>query len=475
MRNTRLKPSRLFWILSLSICILFGANVVTIAANNTQSAVEGMEITIYNNNLALVKEVRNMNIASNVSTLTFSNISNLIKAETVTFKSLTDPNNVKIREQNYEYDLVDEYKLMEKFIGERITIKTQEGRNYTGYLLNSSGNIIISEGKNGTGKVYTILRSDIQSVQYPSLPSGLITRPTLSWIVQNLSTFNVHDILVTYLTTGLSWKSDYVATLSENDDFLDIIGWVTLTNGTNTTFENAKLKLMAGDVNMVNEYMLKSANSLMMYDTVAAAESRVFEEESFGDYHLYTMQYPTTIKSSQTKQVELLSAYQVPVVKSYVYTGAYDGTVSTYIKFENDEASGLGMPFPKGIVRVSKSDSSGSLEFIGEDSISHTPKDETITLRLGTAFDIKGTKTLVSTKEISKTSRTEVYKIEIRNHKDEDIQVEVIEYPSSWYNWAISNNSMSYEKVDAGTIKFIPTVKANDSVIIEYTITYNNK
>ncbi|MEA4883039.1 MAG: hypothetical protein VB144_05130, partial [Clostridia bacterium] len=271
-----------------------------------------VEITIYNADLALVKEKRPLQIPEGVSTLLFPDISARINPTTVSFLSLTSPRAVSVREQNYEYDLVEDAKLLQKFIGERITVTTRGGQAYTGCLLSgakgsSPANIVMSAGPNGSGEIYTVHLGDIQSVKYPSLPEGLITRPTLAWLISNTSGATTHDCLVTYLTGGLSWSADYVAVIGPNDDKLDITGWVTITNESGATFKDAKLKLVAGDVNQVHEemnYALDRAGGAKM--TLAEAPAP-FEEKPFFDYHMYTLQYPTTVKESQVKQIELLS------------------------------------------------------------------------------------------------------------------------------------------------------------------------
>ena len=281
-----------------------------------------VELTIYNSDLALIKEKRAMEIPEGLSTIMFRDISARINPTTVSFASLTAPQAVRVREQNFEYDLVEDVKLMRKFVGERITVRTRSGEVFTGYLLtgargSSASNIVMSSGPDGTGQVFTVYLSDVQSVEYPSLPEGLITRPTLAWLMNNTSGATAHDVLVTYLTGGLSWAADYVAVIVPNDDVIDLRGWVTITNESGATYNDAKLKLVAGDVHQVQEEM---------YDVVRATGAKLvmaeqapsFEEKAFYDYHLYTLQYPTTVKENQVKQIELLAADKVPVKKLLV-------------------------------------------------------------------------------------------------------------------------------------------------------------
>ena len=453
-----------------SMCLIFGSNVCALAATNETLPQNEIEVTIYNNNLALVKDKRAMKIPLGLNTINFDDISDRINASSVTFKSLTSPDDVNIREQNYEYDIVNEYKLMEKFLGQKVTVTTKGGTSYTGYLLSTSGTVILSAEKGGTGGVFTVQSSDIQSIQYPSLPQGLITKPTLAWLINNNSKTVNHDVLVTYLTGGLSWNADYVATLSVDEDYIDLTGWVTLTNNTNMTFEDAKLKLVAGDINTVTSYMTDQMVRYEYASVMAKNTAAGFTEKEFFDYHLYDLQYPTTIKASQTKQIELLSASKIPVTKKYVFDGLYNDKVQVLMEFKNDEKSNLGVPLPKGTIRVSKSDNDGSLEFIGEDSIDHTSKDEEVEVTLGNAFDVTGTRTRVSSRKTGSNSREDTYEIVIKNHKDAPVNVTVVEHLGGWELWEIVSSSSPYEKVDSNTVNFVPTVGADGTVTISYTV-----
>ncbi len=439
---------------------------------------QSVELTIYNADLALVKEKRTMEIPEGLSTVMFRDISARINPATVSFASLTAPQAVSVCEQNFEYDLVEDVKLMRKFIGERITVRTRSGEVFTGYLLtgargSSASNIVMSSGPEGAGQVFTVYLGDVQSVEYPSLPEGLITRPTLAWLTSNTSGATAHDVLVTYLTGGLSWAADYVAVIGPSDDVIDLRGWVTVTNECGATFKDAKLKLVAGDVHQVQEEM---------YDVVRAGGAKLaiadsgapFEEKPFYDYHLYTLQYPTTLKENQVKQIELLTADSVPAKKLLVYDGARFGTkVNSILEFWNNKQGNLGMPLPKGVVRVSKMDTDGSLEFIGEDRIDHTPKDEKVRITLGSAFDVVGARTQVSTKRVSDKVREETWKVEVRNHKDEPVEVTVLERMWGAAQWEITTSSAKWSKLDSRTAEFPTNIAAGGTATITYTVRYS--
>lgn len=466
------------WILASAVLLIGIASTFLrpTAIGAQKGADNSMELTIYNSDLALVKETRCLEIPEGLSTVLFPNISARINPATVSFVSLTSPEEVRVREQNYEYDLVEDTKLMQRFVGEKIQVTTKGGRAYTGYLLSGAkgsapSNIIMSEGPNGTGQVYTVQLSDVQSVEYPSLPEGLITRPTLAWLVSNNSTTRNHDCLVTYLTGGLSWAADYVAIIGPNDDNLDLRGWVTVTNESGATFKDAKLKLVAGDVHQVQEEMYDVVRATAK--VLDAGTGPTFEEKPFFEYHLYTLQFPTTLKENQIKQIELLAASSIPARKLLVYDGARQGTkVTTMLEFWNKTENNLGMPLPKGVIRVSKMDTDGSLEFIGEDRIDHTPKDEKVRIELGSAFDVVGERSVMGTKRLSDRVNEQTFKIEVRNHKEEPVEVTVLEHMMGWAQWEIVSASAKWNKVDANTIEFPTKAPAGGSTTITYTVRY---
>ena len=433
---------------------------------------EQINLTVYNSNLALVSMIRQMEIPLGEGEVMFPNIPSMILANTVLFESLSFPSKVWVKEQNYEYDLVNEYKLLQKFIDQKITVVTRSGDVYTGYLMSGSNSpVILSELESGKGGVFSVQLGDIQSIRYPSLPEGLTTKPALKWLTVNNTLFRNQTVKVTYLTEGLSWSADYVALLSEDDKSMNLSGWVTLQNNSGTSYENANLKLVAGEVNRVQgagEYKLMAEVASMPSPTRDA-----FEQRGLFEYHLYDLQFPTTVKNAQTKQIGFMSATDVPVTKSFMYSGRYGGDgIGTYIRFKNELKSGLGIPLPAGVVRVNKLDIDGTEQFIGENSINHTPKDEEIELYLGQSFDIKGSWKQDSFRDISKSIREETYTIEIRNHKDEKVKVKVREYMSYWSEWSIVSSTIPYTKLDSTTIEFEPEIPANGTVQITYTVRY---
>lgn len=433
---------------------------------------EQLNLTVYNSNLALVSMVRQMEIPIGEGEVIFPNVPSMILANTVLFESLSFPSKVWVREQNYEYDLVNEYKLLQKFVDQKITVVTRSGDVYTGFLMSGSNSpVILSELEGGKGSIFSVQLGDIQSIRYPSLPEGLITRPALKWLTVNNTLFKNQTVKVTYLTEGLSWTADYVALLSDDDKSINLTGWVTLQNNSGTSYENANLKLVAGEVNRVQSSDVRYKEEMAF--ALAAPTPQAFEERGLFEYHLYDLQFPTTVKNAQTKQIGFMSATGVPVTKYFLYAGRYgDDGVGAYIRFKNDQKSGLGIPLPAGVVRVNKLDTDGTEQFIGENSIDHTPKDEEIDLYLGEAFDIKGSWQQDSFRDISKSIREETYTIEIRNHKDEKVKVKVREYLSYWSEWSILSSTNPYTKLDSTTIEFEPEIPANGTVQITYTVRY---
>jgi hypothetical protein len=291
-----------------------------------------------------------------------------------------------------------------------------------------------------------------------------------------------HLAQVTYQTTGIQWRADYSAVVSGDDKKMDLAGWVTITNQSGAAYKDARIKLIAGDVRRIEPAPAPAARRMAEYAANAAKAGAGFEEKTFFEYHLYTLGRPSTVNENQVKQIELLTASDIPVLKRYVFEpgGRYwhrrygQGNlykVNVFVEFRNDKASKLGMPLPKGKVRVYKRDpADNDLEFVGEDQIDHTPKDEDLKLYVGDAFDIVGEQTVTDRKQ-GQNWRQESVKAEIRNHKDEDIVVRVRERLGGG-EWSITQKSMDYRKVDAGTIEFDLPVKKNASSEVTYTVHY---
>jgi len=352
--------------------------------------------------------------------------------------------------------------------------------------LSGADNVILEAAD---GQVTVVPFDKIKEFTFPALPEGLITRPTLVWQVESVQG-DLQDVEVTYLTGGVNWQANYIVVLADDEQSLDLDGWVTLNNRSGTSYQDAKLKLIAGDIHRAarDDYVVEKE----VFMAAEAAPAPQVEERQFFEYHLYEVQRPVTVKDQQTKQIEFATATGVPATKFFVYDGAqisfwgaYQpvddpsyGTASNkkvmvMLEFANTEEAGLGIPLPKGTLRVFKQDVDGSTLLIGEDSIDHTPKDENLRLYVGDAFDIVGERIQTDFRvEYDEDWMEESYEITLRNHKDEDVEVRVVEHLFRWTEWQILESSHDYEKMDAQTIEFRVPVEAGGETVVTYTVRY---
>ncbi|MCG2782409.1 MAG: DUF4139 domain-containing protein [Candidatus Altiarchaeales archaeon] len=439
-------------------------------AQQISSEGAGVEVTVYNQNLGLVKDRRDIQLTSGLNIVEFQDVAAQIDPTSVHFKSITAPDRCIVEEQNYEYDLVSGYKLIEKYLGEAITVEAGN-KTYNGKLLSSSGGLILDMGEQGI-----ITLGSYDNIQFPKLPQGLRIKPTLLWHLQNEVPGN-HDVEVSYLTSGINWNANYIAVIDSDDKNTDLNGWVTINNNAGASFPDATLKLVAGDIHRVTpEARGGMYEEDVMYASKAAPQ---FAEESFFEYHLYSLQRKTDLKDKETKQISLFTSSGVPVTKEYIFDGgssywyssSQENKVNVMLKLTNSEENGLGIPMPKGLVRVYKADSSGQLQFIGEDNIDHTPKDEQIRLYIGDAFDITAERNVMESNQISDDTWKQTVKVELANHKDEDIVVTVKE--RLYCDWEITKTTHDYEKKDAWNVEFKVPVPADGEAALEFTQIYS--
>lgn len=439
-------------------------------AVSNQHSGQAVELTVYNQNLALVKESRRVQLASGITRVNFTGVAALIDPASVKFAVSGLPG-FRVLEQNYEYDVINDLKLLQKYLGAKIKITDLQGNTTEGYLINAAQNVIISTRPEG-GEVRILKANQIQAIVFPELPDGLITKPTLVWLVQNPYPEGEHSVTVSYLTQGLSWQADYVATINAGDNRLDLTGWVTLNNQSGSDYQNARLKLVAGDLNLAPEEK-RTKNREILYKAAASTSDQAFEEQSFFEYHLYTLSRPTTIKNFQVKQVELLTAAAVPAQKLYVYEGAVEPEkVKVMLEVTNSREQNLGMPLPKGKIRVQKADADGSLQLIGEDRIDHTPQNEKLRIKLGYAFDITGDRIKTEVREVTHHCREESYRIKLRNHKAQPVTVTAVEKFSPWLEWKIVKKDHPYIRNEAGKAEFTVVVPPNGEKVVNYTVRY---
>ncbi|MEW6075896.1 MAG: DUF4139 domain-containing protein [Candidatus Omnitrophota bacterium] len=445
---------------------------------------EGVELTVYNQNFGLVKDRRMLELKKGINDIRFKDVAAQIEPTSVHFKSLTDPLGCVIQEQNYEYDLVNAYKLLSKYIDKKIKIITKDDKVYEGVLMSYDGeNIVIASDK---GLSMVRRQENIREISFPELPEGLITKPTLIWEIAN-NRGGKHLTEVSYLTRGINWNADYVAVVDKDDKNIDLSGWVTIDNRSGAAYKDASLKLIAGDVRRVEEEKFDRVGASRMM--AKEADVSQFQEKAFFEYHMYTLQRRTTVKENQTKQISLLSANNVPVKKLFIYDPVeyygwnwyyYENNQTTKqqkikvkIELNNSKQNKLGMPLPKGKVKVYKEDADGSLQFIGEDKIDHTPKDEIVRLYLGDAFDVVGERKKMNYREDHAARwAEESFEISLRNHKETDIEVNVIEHMWRYTNWKIVSKTHEFTKKDAQTIEFKVPVPKNGETTVKYTVKY---
>lgn len=492
----------------LTLAILCYLNFLYLPAQEkkiTSGERTAVDLTIYNQNLSLIREERSVNLPKGNSRLIIPDIPSTIDGTSLHFSSLTDPFAVRVLEQNFQYDLVNQAKLLEKYIGKEIELirlneETKKEFTVKGKLLaagwqtpqyipggqpTQTGMVVEIEGK--------VEINPIGRLVLPSLPEGLILRPQLEWLVENTKPGS-HKIEISYLASQISWSANYVALINKDDSKLDLTGWVTLTNNTGTTFKNAGLKLVAGDLNIIQEDIGRGRYALDMM-MAKTAESQFRQTELF-EYKLYTLKRKTDINSNETKQVELISTKNVSSKKVFIYDGLADQwrawyrnfsyrnqssfgqqsnpDVGVFVIFKNDEKSGLGIPLPKGKVRVYKRDEDNKEQFIGEDRIDHTPKDEEIRLYLGNAFDIVGERAQIDFKTLSGGRVVEeTIRIKVRNHKAETVEVLIYEHPWRWSEWEIIKSDSAWEKIDQSTIRFPVKIAKDTEKTVTYTIRYS--
>jgi len=438
-----------------------------------------LAVTVYNSDIALVRDVRELQLPRGTFDLRFMDIAATVNPATVHFRSLTEPSRVNVLEQNYEYDLLEPDKLLRKYVGRDVTLVRRRSENgqtreeeVKARLLSYNTAPVWQIGN----EIVTGLSAD--HIKFPELPGNLYTHPTLIWTLDNAGAAH-HRVEASYLASKLSWNADYVLTVSRDDKAADLDGWVTLANGSGTSFRNTRLQLVAGDLNRVREVMSK-VQAFSARNAPAAADA-VMAQESFSDYHLYTLGRKTTINNNETKQVSMLTGTGVPVRKRYlvegqaVYyrNGQHPGSplkdvVQVYYQFKNDERAGLGMPMPAGIVRVYQADSKGGTQFVGEDRISHTPKDEELNLKIGNAFDVTCERNQVDFEKIAPNVYELEYAITLRNHKTSPIAVDVDEPLGG--TWKMVRSSHEWTKTAAWAAAFTVPVAADGTAVLKYRV-----
>ncbi|MDB4775564.1 DUF4139 domain-containing protein [bacterium] len=438
----------------------------------------------------MVRQTREFELKKGLNEVSFTDVAAFLDPTTVGFKDLTDPK-TSVLEQAFKFDLVSPSKLLEKFLDKPITVTIPEGdqtRTISGELLSSNqGKLVI---RTATG-LEMIDAADAR-VSLGDLPEGFLTKPTLVWLL-DAGTAGTHEIQSTYQTAGITWRADYNLVLNDDDTAADLTAWVTLLNLSGIAYPDAKLKLVAGDVQKIQSapYMRSRGVEMMADGRVGGAGG--FEEKSLFEYHLYTLPRKTTIASNSTQQLTLFPAVSgVKISKELLYDptsamgwnrepymnpgfvpGGSD-KIGVFISFQNDEKNRLGVPLPKGRIRAYKQDSAdGSLEFVGEDLIDHTPRNETVRIKLGNSFDVVGERKVVDFK-IDKARKTmsETIELQVRNQKDTIQSIVVREHLYRWRNWEMTERNLAFKKIDANTIEWKVDIAPEGEKTIRYTVRY---
>jgi hypothetical protein len=474
---------RVVYLFALGLLFLFSqAAHAQSALTTTATDRRTVNITVYNSNVGLVRETRSLALPNGRVALRFADVSAQIRPETVHLRSLTQSNALSILEQNYQYDLLNPGKLLDKYVGREMTLVLRRYQNNTEILEPVKALLLSNNG----GQVWqlnnqiVINPTNIAEMRFPDVPKNLVSTPTLVWDVENARA-GEQTVEASYLTGGMNWKADYVLVVNSDDTRGDLQGWVTLTNQSGIGFENAQLQLVAGDLNRVRDDEDSFDGRRETSDVYPAAQAKPqFQEQAFFDYHLYTLQRPTSIREQETKQVSLLESAGFDVSKEYVINGqtyyyrSYNPgapikeKVGVYMQFRNSERNKLGLPLPAGTVRLYKQDSNGNQQFIGEDRIDHTPKDEDVRVKVGDAFDIVAERKQMDYKVIASNVYEYAYEIKIRNHKQGPVTVTVNEPIGG--DWQMISSSYKAEKTAAFAAQFKIPIEKDGEVRLTYRV-----
>jgi len=482
-------PKRWAWAILFAAVILWPIESRPIEARNvnekadqastTEKDQTDLSVTIYNSNLALVRDVRQIHLPSGLWPLRFEDVAASIMPATVHFRSLSDPAKLSVVEQDYEYDLLDPQKLLQKYVGRELTVmRTEADGDRTKWIPVKA--LLLADNNGGTvWKIGDEIVTNAQPYSFPDLPGNLYSRPTLVWTLDNRGA-DGQKVEASYLTNNVNWSADYVLTVGRDEKRADLDGWVTLVNNSGAAYRDAQLQLVAGDLHRTPQVM-ENERAMIVKDMVGAPASAPFEQENFSEFHLYTLGRRTSIQNNESKQISLLNRTNIPVEKQlsveaqpYYYRNpqglgnAIAQPVKVFYRFQNDQKSGLGMPLPLGTVRVYQADAKGGVQFAGEDTIHHTPKDEELRIYVGNAFDVVCERKRIDYKKLAPDVFEMEYQISLRNHKDDAVSVKVREPIGG--DWEVVSSNYKWTKLDASTIGFEVPVEKNGSSTLDYRV-----
>ncbi len=480
---------RSFFFALLALMLLPGMAFAQDTTEEPDPNADGVAVTIYNQGTALVQDRRTFRFRTGENILDFSDVASQIDPTSVSFVSLTDPLGTVVLEQNYVYDLVGSEALYNRYLDQEIRMTLNDGTELAGILLSARGGSVIVQ-RERDNNVILLETGDIRDVRFPSLPDGLITRPTLRWAL-NSALEGDQQVELTYLTGGINWAADYNVLLATDNSALDLNGWVTLDNTSGTAYTDAQVKLVAGDVNRAPQEEVFFDDYAVLESAVAGSEARGATQREFFEYQLYEINRRVTVGNNETKQVEFVTGAGVPATTYFVYNGSpqffgynspivdagFGNTgitdVQNYLEFNTGEDRGLGADLPAGRIRVYQEDVDGAALLIGENRIDHTPEGETVDIYLGNAFDLVGERTQTQFDFVASNVIEESYEIRLRNRKDaETVQIRVPETLYRWSNWEILQSSDEFEQLNSNTIEFRVDVEPGQERVITYTVRY---
>jgi hypothetical protein len=470
---------RLFAAVVLAGWMGTGVTLAQTTVTSSEGDQKELAVTVYNSNVALVRDVRHLRLPLGAIDLRYMDIAAQVNPATVHIVSLTAPKELNVLEQDYEYDLLSPEKLLQKYVGKELTLVRVITENNSTKEVPVKA-LLLAYNQEPVWKVGNEVITGMGADRYifPDLPENLYSKPTLVWLLDNRRA-GEQTVEASYLTDSVNWSADYVLTVHSDQKAADLNGWVTVVNQSGTSFRNAQLQLVAGELNRVQPSSKQPIRMMAMKAEPAGAPQ--FAQEALSEYHLYTLERRTNIQNNETKQISLLAAAGAAIEKVFEVDGqAYyyqnqmspgqpvKEPVKVLIKFQNTEANSLGVPLPAGTVRVYQGDSKGRLQFIGEDRIDHTPKDETVGLHIGNAFDVVAERKQTDFQRLGPRNVEVAYEISIRNHKPEAITV--FDNEPIGGDWSMIDSSFKFEKTAAFAARFTVPVAANGEALLKYRV-----
>ena len=429
-----------------------------------------LTVTVYSDNFAMIQEVRGLHLSRGLQEYRITDVPSQIEPTSVRFRSLTAPDTVTLQEQRFEFDLAETGRLLERYLGQPVVVTIEEGGTFRGTLLNANAGDAILQLEDGA--VQVVKAQAITTLQFPALPGGLTTKPTLVWLLESTKSAK-HDVQISYLTKGIQWTAEYTAGFSEKEGRLELSGWASIENRSGQTFKDARLRLVAGTLHRVSPqpYRVPEGMRREVAMMASAAPAPGFEEKPLFEYHLYTLDRPATLADMQTEQLALFPPTSVKADKEFSYDGAQDqNQVRVNLVLENTKENGLGRPLPGGRIRVYKEAGGKPAVFVGEDQIGHMAEGEEARVYVGNAFDIVGERTVTETRQISKRSRQETVEIQLRNRKDTPATVTVIEHFRG--DWKFIGTTPKIRKKEANKVEFEVNVPKQGEQTFSYQVLY---